>query len=182
VQSLPFCVESVSVWNENLKKDWCMSLHGIAGPPVQSSPNSGNMFWITRPLALPNFVGLRQKVRDVCCQKLLTPVERGKLDQSSPKSLMTCYGQMSIIVPNFIALDHNIRKTCYNFFYPIVNFGALREPIGPKFTNHGVGVQQSPIYQCAKFRPVLTTCVQDIWCQTSLISLTAWSTNKHVYK
>jgi len=48
---------------------------------------------------------------------------------------------------------------------------------GAKFTYLGTDVQQGAIYQCAKCRPVLTTCVRDICRQTSLISLTAWSTN-----
>jgi len=69
-----------------------MSLHGVAGPPVQRSPNSGNKFWIARPLTLPNFVGLWQKVWDICC--------------------MTCYGPMPIIVPNFIALNHTMYEKC----------------------------------------------------------------------
>jgi len=45
-------------------KDWCISPHGVAGPPNQSSSNSGNMCWLARPLTLPNFVVLvlRQQV------------------------------------------------------------------------------------------------------------------------
>jgi len=43
-------------------KDWCMSPHGITGPPDQSSRNSGNKLWLTTPLTRPNFVVFPQKV------------------------------------------------------------------------------------------------------------------------
>jgi len=49
--------------------------------------------------------------------------------------------------------------------------------LGWKFTRLGTDVHQCPMHQCAKFRPILTTSVRDICCQSSLISLTAWSTN-----
>jgi len=46
-------------------KDWCMPPHGITGPPDQSSLNSGNKCRLAKPLTLPNFVELRQKVCEI---------------------------------------------------------------------------------------------------------------------
>ena len=43
-------------------KDWCMSPHGIKGPPDQSSRNSGNKLRLTTPLTRPKFVVFPQKV------------------------------------------------------------------------------------------------------------------------
>jgi len=43
-------------------KDWCMSPHGITGPPDQSSQNSGNKLRLTTPLTRPKFVVFPQKV------------------------------------------------------------------------------------------------------------------------
>jgi len=64
-------------------KDWCMSQHGITGPRTKIQRNSGNKFPLARPLTRPNFVTLRQKVRDIRCGKILLP---GKVGQSSPWS------------------------------------------------------------------------------------------------
>jgi len=68
-------------------------------------------------------------------------------------------------------------KSVTNFCYPLVNFGTLEGPLWPKFTNLGTDIQPRPVYECAKFCPILTTCIRDICWQTSLISLTAWHTH-----
>ena len=60
--------------------------------------------------------------------------------------------------------------------------GSFSAASGPKFTSLATGVLHVPTYQCAKFCPVLTTYVWDICSQTSLISLTAWPTNKDTNK
>ena len=49
---------------------------------------------------------------------------------------------------------------------------------GSKFTNLVPDIQQCPLYQPSKFRPFLKTPLLDICCQTSSISLMAWSTQK----
>ena len=103
----------------------CMSPHGIAGPPDQSSPNSGNNCPLVRPLALPNFIALGQ----------------------------TMYEKRITI------------------FHTLQYFGASGDPLGSKLTSLGTDIQQCPDYQCAKFRPLLTTCLRDICCRTLLISL-----------
>jgi len=38
-----------------------MLLHGVTGPPDQSSRNSGNKFQLARSLMWPNFAALQQK-------------------------------------------------------------------------------------------------------------------------
>ena len=47
-----------------------------------------------------------------------------------------------------------------------------------KFTNLVHDIQQCLLYQPSKFRPILKIPVLDICCQTSSISLMAWSTQK----
>jgi len=44
-------------------------------------------------------------------------------------------------------------------FLPICEFRRHRGPLGPRFINLGTDIQQGPIYQSAKFRPVVTTYV-----------------------
>jgi len=70
------------------------------------------------------------------------------------------------------ARSNDVREKRYNF-YTLQYFGVPRALPVPKFTNLGDGVQQGPLYQAAKFRPVLKTPVGDICCQSSSISLMA---------
>ena len=86
-----------------------MSPHGITGPPDQSSPNVGNRRMATENCqTLTLHVKFRRSptksVLDICPKNVDPPYRREKLDQSSPKSLKTCYGPMPVVVPNFIAL------------------------------------------------------------------------------
>jgi len=144
----------------------------------QSSPNSRNKCQLATPLKLQKFRrALTKGVPDICFQKFLTPIGREKLDQSSPKSPNTCYGTTSVIVSNFITLGQTMyEKSVTNFCYPPVNFGTRGGPLWTKFTNLGNDIQPGSVYECAKFCPILTTCIWDICCQTSLILLTAWQT------
>ena len=61
------------------------------------------------------------------------------------------------------------------FFYTLQYFGTPAGLPGLKFTNLGPDVLHGQVCQCAKFRLILTTCIQDICCQSSPISLMAWT-------
>ena len=94
-------------------------------------------------------------------------------DQSSSKSLKACYGPMPAIMPNFIMLSQIMYEISVTIFYTLQYFGTPAGLPGIKFTNLGPDVLHGQICQCAKFRLILTTCIQDICCQSSPISLTA---------
>jgi len=107
-------------------KDWCISPHGwtIAGPPDQSSPNSGNKCRLLRLLMLRNFVALWPKMWKISAvENFLLP---GKVNQSSPKSLKTYHAQMPLIVPNLIVLAKRCTRKALPFstFFSIFNFGV----------------------------------------------------------
>ena len=84
-------------------------------------------------------------------------------DQSSPKSLKTCYAPMPFTVPTFIALSQTMyeKSVTKDFAQPLVLWHPRVTP-GPKFTNLGTDVQQGPDYQCETFCPLLTTCLRDL--------------------
>jgi len=178
-----------------------MSPHDIAAPPDQSSPNSGNRFQMGRVPTLPKCIISATKNFWP-----LPPTGRRKVGQSSPHLGNNCQLARSLMLPNFVCSDkvchihfqicfvpvgkekldqsslkakRCMRNVLQKIFLPTCEFWRPRGPLGPKFTNFRIDAQQGPIYfRCGKFRPVLTTCVRDIWCQTSWISLTAWLTNK----
>jgi len=62
------------------------------------------------------------------------------------------------------------------FFLPPSVFWCPRGS-WPKFTNIGPDIQQGPVYQSAKFHPLLTTRLRDSCCQSLSISMTVWLTN-----
>ena len=109
-----------------------------------------------------------RNVQDISCLSKICAPE--KVDQSSLKSLKTCYAPMPLIAQNFIALGHTMYgKRVTIFVHPSVFWRPRGELPESKFTNLGPDVQGS-LYQCAKFRPVLTTHLRDIYCQISSIS------------
>ena len=67
---------------------------------------------------------------------------------------MTCYAQILLIMPNFISLGQTIYEKSVTF-YTLQYFSAPGGPLVPKFTSLCDDVQQVPMYQDAKFRPVL---------------------------
>jgi len=69
-------------------------------------------------------------------------------------------------------------RSVTNIFYTLQYFSAPGGPSGPKFTNPGNDVRQGPLYQSAKFRPLLTTGLWDICCRSLLISLNVWLTDR----
>jgi len=135
---------------------------GTPGPENFTKFHSMNKYPLARPL-VPNFVTLRQEVWDMRCRKF---VLLEKWTKSSSKYLKIYDAPMPLVVPNFHrALPNDIRdKKRYKFLCPSVFYRP----------SLGNDVQQDPDYQCAKFRPLLTTRLQDICCRTSLISLKAW--------
>jgi len=54
-------------------KDWCMSPHGIRGPPDKSLRNSGNNFRLARPQRRQISSRSEKNVRDIRCRKILLP-------------------------------------------------------------------------------------------------------------
>jgi len=61
-------------------------------------------------------------------------------------------------MPNFIKLDQTMyEKSVTKILDTFQYFGAAGEPSTPKFTNLGGDVEQGPLYQTAKFRPLLKT-------------------------
>ena len=108
-------------------------------------------------------------VRDIRCQKFVLPA---KVDQSSPDVLCNNARHCAIlpvIVPNFVALGQTVYEKSVTIFLNSALFWR------PKRT-HWVEVHQSrcsciasPFIQPDKFRPVLTSLVQDICCQISSI-------------
>ena len=132
---------------------------------------------MARPLTLPNFVALGQKsVPDIRFLKFL--ISLGRELETGSKVHQNSLRPATDKSPSACQISSLSAKRCtrnvIQVFYLLVNFGApCRGPIGSS------DVQQGPIYQNTKFRPVLTTCVRDISCQTTLLSLTAWPTNMY---
>jgi len=62
-----------------------MLLDGITEPPDQTLRNSGNNFRLTKPLTLPNFVALRQKVCEISVvEKFCSPEKLSKVHHRFP--------------------------------------------------------------------------------------------------
>ena len=154
-----------------------MSPHGIgiSGHPDQSSQNSGISGSQPDPYRCQISSPPEKKFVRYPQWKICAPE---KVDQSPPKSLKTCYAPMPVIVPNFIAFGQSVYEKSVTIFTPFT-FWRPRGPLGPKFTNPGGNVQQGPVYQSAKFRPVLT--IRDTSCQKFVDfgdSVTDTQTNK----
>ena len=95
----------------------------------------------------------------------------GNVGQSSPNSGSKCRLARPITMLNFTALGHRMyEKSVTKYFYTLQYFAAPGGPPGSQFINLGA---EGSLYQLAKFRPPVTTCLRDISCRTSLISLKA---------
>jgi len=118
--------------------DWCMSPHGIAGPPTKVHQiRAISVEWPD-----PNDAKFRRaptkSAPDVRFQKILTPYKEKKLDQNSPKSATDqCPSSCQISSRSAERCARKVLQKCY----PPVNFGAAGGPIGPKFTSLGTDVQ-----------------------------------------
>ena len=110
---------------------------------------------MTRRLTLSNFIALRQ-VCQISAFKNLIPYE-DKMHQSSQNHPLRTNARLR--AKFHCALPNHVPEKCHNFL-PTCEFRRPRGTLGPKFTNFGNAEQQGQIYQCAKFRPVLTTCVR----------------------
>ena len=87
----------------------CCMVLPIAGPPDQSSPNSGNKCQLARPPNVAKFCHmLTRSVQDICCQKFLHP---RKVDQISPKSRTKPSAKFHRVWPN------DVREKPYEIFY-----------------------------------------------------------------
>jgi len=142
--------------------------HGIAGPPDQSSRNSGNKCPLARRVTVPNFVTLCQEqfyisaVENLCCRKW-TKVHQNHLRPATHQCPSSCQ------------ISSRSAKWCARKTLQILHPSLFWRPRGipwAKFTNLGDDVQQCPLYLSAKFHPVLTTSIRIICCQSSSISLT----------
>jgi len=72
---------------------------------------------IAQPVTLPNFVAPRQEVCEISAVENLASLE---VDQSSPKSLMTCYAPKPLTVPNS---SHSVKwctRNALQFLHPLV--------------------------------------------------------------
>ena len=99
--------------------------------------------------------------------------------KNSPKSLKTCYPLKPPIMPNFVeigqtTLEKSVTKICYT----LQCFGSPWDPLGQGSPVWVVGYT-NPFYLHAKFRPVPTTPLRDICCQTSSILLSVWPTKTY---
>jgi len=150
-----------------------MSPHGIAGLPDQSSRNSGNKCQLVRPLTAPFSFRCNKKCTRYSLSKICV---LAKVDQSSQKMWDNLLRTNALVMPNFIMLGQTMyEKSSTIFFTPFSIFGA---PGGlwAKVHQSWPDVQQVPLYQRDKFRPVLKNPLGDICCQISSISLMAWPT------
>jgi len=111
-----------------------MSPHGIVAPPNQSSRNSGSKCQLARPLTLPIFVALSQKVCEISAVEYLCFRKSGP---SSANSVKICYAPMPLIVPNFIALGQTVYEIKRSNFVALQYIGAPRGPSASKFTSLG---------------------------------------------
>jgi len=103
-------------------------------PPDQSSPDLGNKCRSARPLTLPNFNSLQQKVCKISAVKNLCSRKSGSKFTNIPYD---CYAPMPVTVPDFMALGQTVyEKSITKFFYTLPYSGAPGSP-GPKFTNLG---------------------------------------------
>jgi len=184
----PHFSENYNVWNLAVTNDatkvetsasvknWCISPHGIVGFLDQSSPISGNRCRLARPLTPPNFVALRQEaweisaVENFCRSKKWTKVHQNPLRPATHQS-------PSLRQISSLSTKRCARKTLQIFIHPSV-FWLPRETPERKFTSLSPDIDQGPLYQSAKFHPVLTTRLGDSCCQILSISLTPWPTKK----
>ena len=104
---------------------------------------------------------------------------RKKVDQSSPKSLRIRYRSIPLTTPNFVAVCQTVYEKSVTIFCTLQFLGAAGDP------DPWVKVQQSgwwrtarSLYQADKFRPLSTTPLGDICCQSSSILWTAWPTDR----
>jgi len=111
--------------------------------------------------------------------KFLSLVGRGKLDQSSPESLRTSCRPVPIIVPNFIAHDIS-DMMCVTIFLPTCEFWHPWGTIWAKVHQSWNWCTAKPDLSMCQILSHFDTFVHDICCQTSLILLIAWPTNKKV--
>ena len=147
-----------------------MSPHDIAGPPDQSSPNSGNKCRLARP---PNAAKFRhpptRNVRDIRCRKFVLPEKWTKVHQNSRRPAThrrPYHAKFHRVRPK------DVREKLYNFLHPSVLW-CPRGNSCVKVHQSSLGhhVHQDPLYQSATFRPVLKTSIRDTCCQSSSILL-----------
>jgi len=95
-----------------------MSLHCIARPQNQNSPNLRKKCPFARPLTMQNFVANRQEVSHISVSEKFVLTE--KVGQNSPKSLKTCYP----LNPSSCQMSSKLvkppwRKAFQKFFTPL---------------------------------------------------------------
>jgi len=115
-------------------KDWCMSPHGIMGPPDKRSQNSVNKFQLARPLTMPNFVKSPTKsLRDTCCGNIFSPVKQAKVHPRSPDlspidRQYTSFYRHSVVT---LALDYFVSEISL-VLYCKCHFCTYRPRLSPK--------------------------------------------------
>jgi len=96
----------VSLRQKNVRDTYCGNFQ-LPGKVRQSSPNSVSKFGLARPLTVPNFVTIWQKVCKISTVKNLCA------RKSEPKFTKT---QMPIIMPNFITLGQTMFEESVTIF------------------------------------------------------------------
>jgi len=145
----------------------------VPGKVDQRSTNSLNKCPLARPLMLPIFVALQQKMCKIFAVGNFCSRTVG---QCSPVSLKTCYAchcaKFCHARPNAVTIF---------FLHPSLFWRRRGSPLA---TVHQSGRWRiaSPLCQSPRFRPVLATPVRDIFCQSSSVSLTAWSTKQELIR
>jgi len=89
----------------------------------------------------------------------------GTPDQTSQKSLETCYEPISPLCQISMHSAKQCTRKVLQFFYILQYFEAPGGHSGPKSISLGTDIQQGPFYHFAEFHPLQTTCLPI--CETS---------------
>jgi len=107
-----------------------------------------------------------RSVWDIHCRKYVLPENWTKVHQNRRRPAMN----------KCLPSSHSANDVWKIYFISVTEFFTPGASPGPTFTNLGRDVQHGPLYQSAKFCPILTTPLRDICCQISWILLTTWLT------
>jgi len=151
--------------------NWCMSPHGIAGPPDHSSRNSGNKCRLARPLTVPNFGTLRQKVLDMSAVENLCCRKSGPKCTKIGENLLRTMSVIMLISSCSAKREKSVRK----LFLHLSIFWDLLSHSSPIYT---VVYSKAPSINLPNFATFWKPVYEILAAKSSSISGTAWPTHK----
>jgi len=127
--------------------DWCKSPHGFADPRDESLRNSGNKCRLARPLTMPNFVILLQKMSEI------PAIENLCSWKSGPKFTKIWDDLLRTNAPYFARSVKRCTRKALQFFYILKYFGALGDSLGQSSLIWVVLYSKAPSIKLPNFIP-----------------------------